>query len=213
MTQETKVLFGIGGITVAILLGAVFFLSKTPPISGNGSVVDNNLLIKENSWKIATDSAKVTIVEFGDYQCPACGASYPVIEQILKDYPKKVNFVFRHFPLPLHLNSLEAAEAAEAAGEQGKYWQMHELLYKNQSDWSESKAVLEIFINYAKELGLNIDLFKSSMSSNKFIDKINSDKNDGTSLGINSTPTFFVNGTRLNNWSYNEFKKYIENVK
>ncbi len=209
MTQEAKVLLGIGIVTIAILVGAVFFLNQTTPVSTKGPV-DEKLLIKNDSNKIASDSAKVTIVEFGDYQCPACRAAFPNVNRVLKDYSGKVNFVFRHFPLPQHQNALSAAEAAEAAGEQGKYWQMHDLLYENQPEWSESADPLGIFSKYAASLNLNVEQFKNFVSTNKYHDKILSDKSDGEKLGINSTPTFYINGIKLPGYSYEDFKSRID---
>lgn len=225
MTQEAKVLLSISVLIVVILLGVVFFLSSSSsaPVKDNYNPVDIKLLIKEDSHKIATDSAKITIVEFGDYQCPACALAQPIVKQVLKDYSGKVSFVFRHFPLPQHKNAFIAAQAAEAAGEQEKYWQMHDKLYENQNSWAEDNNPLEIFVKYAQELNLNLDQFKSSVTSNKYQQKITNDKNDGISLGVNSTPTFYyivrdesskahVNGIKMSNFSYSEFKNRIEDA-
>lgn len=212
MSQETKVLLGIVAVTLVILTGAIFFLSNSDSKSSinSSSSADPKLLVKEDSNKITADSAKVTIVEFGDYQCPACNAAHPIVKQILKDYQGKVNFVFRHFPLPQHQNAIIAAQAAEAAGEQDKYWEMHNKLYEDQNSWAESNNPLEIFVKYAQDLNLNVDQFKASISSNKHQQKILNDKNDGTSLGINSTPTFYINGIKTDGFGYNEFKESIE---
>ena len=215
MTNEAKILFWLGAGTVILLTGAVFFLNSNPPKTSQNSQSQNsqiksNLLVKDNSNKITTDSAKTTIVEFGDYQCPACKMAHPIINKVLKDYPDRVNFVFRHFPLPQHQNAFQAAEAAEAAGEQGKYFEMHNKLYENQDEWDENNNPLEIFLKYAQELNLSVDQFEDSVTSNKYQQKISSDKNDGNALGLNSTPTFFINGTKLNGFSYEEFKKRIE---
>lgn len=210
MTQEIKILSGIGVITVAILVGAIFFLSKSPDSSSNTPINNPVSLVKQDSHKIATDSAKVTIVEFGDYQCPACSSVQPVVKQILKDYSGKINFVFRHFPLPQHQNAMTAAAAAEAAGEQEKYWEMHDKLYDNQDAWAKSNNPKEIFTTYAQQLNLNIEEFKNSVNSSKYNQRITDDKNDGISLGVNSTPTFYINGSKINNFSYSEFKNRID---
>lgn len=212
ITQEVKILIGIGILTVAILVGAVFFLSNSnvPPAKNANTKVDAKLLIKEDSHKIATDSASVTIVEFGDYQCPACGAAHPIVKQILKDYSEKVNFVFRNFPLPQHQNAQIAAEAAEAAGAQGKYWQMYDKLYESQTEWAESTIPLDLFTKYADELNLDLEQFKNDTTTNKFQQKIEADKNDGLNLIVNSTPTFFINGQKMNGFGYQEFKKDID---
>ncbi len=210
MTNEAKILFWLGAGTVILLTAAVFFLNSNPPKTTQNPQVESNLLIKDNSNKIATDSAKTTIVEFGDYQCPACKMAHPIINQVLKDYQGRVNFVFRHFPLPQHQNAFQAAEAAEAAGEQGKYFEMHNKLYENQDEWDENNNPLEIFLKYAQDLNLSVGQFKDSVTSNEFQQKISSDKNDGNALGLNSTPTFFINGTKMSIFSYEEFKKRIE---
>jgi len=215
MTQETKVISGIGVVTVAILVGAIFFLSKPSEDTATVLSADPKVFVREDSHSIAPNPAKVTIVEFGDYQCPACAALQPTVKElILRFTPKKseqVNIVYRHFPLPQHKYALISAEAAEAAGEQGKFWEMHEKLYETQTQWAESNNPLEIFVGYAKDLGLNIEQFKQAVESNKFASKIQQDKNDGVALGINSTPTFFINGKKLEDApSFDNFKSKIE---
>ncbi|MBI2595739.1 thioredoxin domain-containing protein [Candidatus Daviesbacteria bacterium] len=207
MTQEAKVLLGIGVATIAILAGAVFMFSKNPP----APTADTNILVKSNSHKIASDSAKITVVEFGDYQCPACGLAYPVVERILQDYSGRINFVFRNFPLPQHQNALTAAEAAEAAAAQGKFWEMHNKLYINQGVWSEDKQVFDLFMGYGKDLGLDLTRFEQEVKANKYSDIINQDQNDGSALGVNSTPTFFIGGQKIEGVpNYDTFKNKID---
>lgn len=210
MNQETKIIGGIVLLSLAILTGAVFFLSKPSPRVTPEERTD--LLIKSDSNKIASDSAKVTIVEFGDYQCPACAVAHPQVKQVLAEYPGKVSFVFRHFPLPQHSNALIAAEVAEAAGKQGKYWEMHDKLYISQAEWSDSSAPLDLFTGYAQGIGLNTEQFKSDVSANSSYDKIMSDKKDGELLQVNSTPTFYLNGIKMTNFSYANFKQQIEAI-
>ncbi len=198
MTQETKVLVGIGIITIAIVAGAIFFLSgRQVTQNGNQQVADPQILVRQNSNKISSGTSRVTLVEFGDYQCPACGAVHPVVKEMLEENKGKITFVFRHFPLPGHKNAEIAAEAAEAAGEQEKYWEMHNLIYENQAEWSEGSDPLSLFVGYAKTLQLNSDHFRKSVESKKYSQKITQDKNDGLALGVNSTPTFFLNGKRV----------------
>lgn len=199
MKQEAKILLGIGVLTVVLLVGAIFLLSKSssPANTNNSPLADPKLLIKDDSHKIASSSAKVNLVEFGDYQCPACGAAHPIVKRILEDYSGRINFIFRNFPLAQHKNALIAAEVAEAAGEQGKYWEMYNKLYENQTQWSESKKPIDIFITYGKDLGLDTDKFKKEIEGSKFADRIRNDQNDGFSLGVNSTPTFFLNQEKI----------------
>lgn len=224
MTQEVKVLIWISVLTLLILSGAVYFLGKSSlNAASENNTGDIKLLVKSDSHKIATESAKITIVEFGDYQCPACGMAYPVVKQVLKDYPGKINFVFRNFPLPQHNNGFIAAEAVEASGEQGKYWEMHDKLYQNQNEWAENNNPLEVFLKYAGELNLDEAGFKSSILSNKYQQIITNDKNDGISLGVDSTPTFYYflsselskdsgRGIKMDSFSYSEFKKVVDSA-
>ncbi len=207
MTKEIKVLLGIALATVVVLVGAIFLLSK--PSSPTPQVKNTDLLVRENSTKIATDSAKVTIVEFSDYQCPGCKAADPTVKQILKDYQGRVNFVYRHFPLSQHKNAIPAALAAEAAGRQNKYWQMHERIFETQDDWKDLSGK-EIFAGYAKDLGLNMDKYSTDVEDKVLQDKINEDYQDGISVGVNSTPTFFINGKKTGPLSYSDFKSRID---
>lgn len=197
MSDETKLFLGIIIATVAIVGGAIFFLSGSG--SSNVPKADPKLLIRSDSPTVASPSASVTLVEFGDYQCPACGAYYPVVQQMLNDFAGKMTFVFREFPLPMHQNGQISAEAAVAAGLQGKYWEMHEALYSKQSDWGESTDARTRILGYAKDIGLNVDQFTKDLDSSKVKDFINRDVNDGDALGINATPTFYVNGQKIDN--------------
>jgi len=213
MKQEIKILLGIGIVTAAILFGAIFLLGQQSSSSQNAKSVDQSLLIRENSNKLGSDSAKIKFVEFGDLQCPACGQAYPVVKRVISDYNGKILFVFRNFPLSIHQNSQVAAEAAEAAGAQGKYWEMNEMLYQNQGAWSASNSVLDVFTDYAKTLKLDTEKFKQDVKDNKFAKKIQDDTNDGVALGVNATPTFYLNGKQIVGVpSYDSLKKEIDNL-
>lgn len=141
----------------------------------------------------------VTLVEYGDYQCPYCEQYYPVVKQVVDKYNDQIKFQFRNYPLTqIHQNAFSGARAAEAAALQGKFWQMHDLLYENQSQWSESSNPAQYFQQYAKQLGLNIDQFNKDYSSSKVNDAINADMAAGNKLNIQGTPTFFLNGKQIN---------------
>lgn len=137
-------------------------------------------------------NAKVTIVEFSDFECPYCRVGFENVEQLLKDYPKDVRVVFKHFPLAFHQKAGPASKAAIAAGEQGKFWEMYELLFKNQQ-----KLGSEPWNDFAKELGLNLDKFKADMASPETAKKLEADLALGKSLGVEGTPGFFVNGVQV----------------
>src|SRR3989344_4276706 len=199
MTQEAKTLAGIAIGTILLLGGAVFFLSNqsAPKSDIAETVIEESKLITSESAKRGPEQAKVTIVEFGDYECPACGAVHPETEKLYEEYKDRVKFVFRHYPLPQHKNAFNASRAAEASGAQGKYWEMHDKLYDFQLEWTESENPKEFFVKYAEGLGLNRDLFLADLDSNKFDAEINGDYAQGTSIGVQGTPTFYINGKKL----------------
>lgn len=197
MTTETKAILGISIVTLVIIIGAAVIFSK-PTTSeqalSNQKPVSAEKLLRDDSYRTGSASAKVTVVEFGDFQCPACGAAYPVVNNILDTYKGKIQYVFRNFPLSVHQKARPAAEAAEAAGKQGKYWDMFDKLYQNQNEWSELTDPTDTFVSYAKDLDLDIDSFKKDIQNKQFEKKINRDYTDGTDVGVNATPTFFING-------------------
>src|SRR3989344_6988730 len=198
MTNEVKIILGISAAALVLFVGAAFFLGDTSKnTEKNVAVSDAERLVRPDSDHTASNSAAITLVEFGDYQCPACGVVHPVVKKVIEDYGVNVNFVFRNFPLPAHKNAVVSAEAAEAAGAQGKFWEMHNMLYETQADWESSNTPLDIFAGYAKKLGLNVGEFRTFVENKKGEEKINRDKDDGIVLGVNATPTFYINGQKL----------------
>ncbi len=212
MTTETKALAGIGLLTIGILVAGAFFLSK-PEITDLTSTptVNESILIKSDSTQTGPKDAKVTIVEFGDFQCPACAQAQSVVNRLKEEYSGKMNFVYRHYPLSQHKNAVIAAQAAEAAGEQKKFWEMSDMLYENQSEWGESAKPLDIFANYAQELKLDVNQFKKAVTDEKYKAKVLKDQADGTAAQIRYTPTFFINGHKIEgSFAYDTFKGGIE---
>lgn len=196
MKGETKLFLGIIIVTI-VLIGVGIAILNRPAVAPK---VDASLLIRADSNKIATSSATVTLVEFSDFQCPACGAYYPIVTQVLKDFKKDITFVYRNFPLTdLHPNAQLAAQAAEAAGMQGKYWEMHDLLFTKQKDWSGSTSPRDIFAGYVETLSMNSDQFKKDIDSDAVKKRVTQDVNDGNTLGITGTPTFYLDGVKLEN--------------
>ena len=212
MSNDLKFFAGIGLVTLAILVGAIFFFSQpTTHTTQNAKKADASLLIRDDSYKIASSSGKAVLVEFADFQCPACGSYYPVLKQLIDETKTDLTFVFRNFPLDQHQNARLAASVAEAAGKQSKFWPMYDLLFENQNKWSESNSATSIFTDYAKTLGLNVDTFKKDLADQKIKDKIYRDISDGNQLGVVSTPTFFLNGEKLENpASYDDFKTLVK---
>ena len=150
-------------------------------------------------------TAAVTIIEFTDYQCPSCAKSQPIIEEVAKEYGDKVRLVARDFPLEQHVHAAKAAEAAEAAREQGKYWEYVAVLFKNQNALEVAKLK-----EYATQIGLDRAKFDQALDSGKFADKVQRDLEEGDKLGVNSTPTVFINGKRIRDKSPEGLKAAID---
>jgi protein-disulfide isomerase len=143
-------------------------------------------------------SSPVVLEEYGDYQCPPCGVLYPILKQIESEYGNQLKVVFHHFPLAkIHKNAMAAAHAAEAARNQNKFWEMHDHLYLNQNAWKDLDDPKPTFIQYAKELGMNVDRFTRDMDSPQVEQRINDDMQKGASLGVTGTPTVFIDGHML----------------
>lgn len=196
MKTETKFLSIILLITAVLFSGGIYFLSKTSPTQTKETKV---LQINySKGQKIGSDSAKVKLVEFSDLQCPACLAAEPIIKAIRALNNPEVQLIYRHFPLPQHSHGKEAAYFSEAAAEQGKFWQMHDRLFETQDKWSALPDATDFFMDLVKELNLDEEKVKQGLSKESFKQKIDEDITEAQALGVNSTPTFFINGQKLN---------------
>jgi protein-disulfide isomerase len=151
----------------------------------------------ESGHVLGSPNAPVTLEEFGDFQCPPCGVLSNPINQLEHDYRPRLRLIFRHFPLAIHVHAQKAAVAAEAAGMQGRFWQMHDVLYREQPVWSKATDVTQLFNSYAGLLGLNIEQFKKDMESDKSKERVTSDQRKAAALGIQTTPTIFLNNRAL----------------
>ena len=185
------IVLGVGLVTLGS--GAVLYRAKRPQVK---NIPDSPSVAtqKDASAHVrGKPDAPVTLEEFGDFQCPPCGQFAGFAEELLREYDSRLRVVFRNFPLPGHEHAREAALAAEAAGFQGKFWEMHDTLYKEQTAWSKAPNTRELFESYASTLGLNMDQFKKDMDSDKAKERVDSDHALGDSLGIKVTPTLFIN--------------------
>jgi protein-disulfide isomerase len=202
-----------GGVSI-LLVGGVVLMAyfATRPTTFDASTLINPDNTRE--WFTGPDDAKVTLVEYSDFQCPACAAYNPLIQKISVDYASTVKIVDRYFPLRrIHKNADIAAQAAEAAGLQGKYREMHNLLFDKQTEWDTKSNADEIMIGYAKTLSLDIERFTEDMNSQATKDKIEADLQSGIKSQVDSTPTFFLNGRKIQNpRSYEEFKQLLDNA-
>ena len=185
----------VGAVALATLgSGAMLYRAKRPhlltirpdkAVSGKGTA--ESIHIRGNP------DAPVTLEEFGDFQCPPCGALEGPLQQIERDYASSLRVIFRNFPFANHEHAHGAAYAAEAAGLQGRFWEMHDLLYREQSVWAKSSDVQSLFEAYAGMIGLNLERFKKDVSGEQVKAKVEEDRKRGEVLGVRNTPTIFIN--------------------
>ncbi len=181
----------VGTAIIFMLVGSVFVLRALRPVSHIQDFSKSSNKVK------GPENAPVQIVEYSDFECPACQKATEFVGELLKAYPGKIRFTFRHFPLQSHRWSPLAHAAAECAAAKDSFWEYHDMLYLNQTVWSASPNPTEAFFRMAKDLGLNLDAFAACLENPKIKDAILRERAQGDALKIQATPTFFINGERV----------------
>lgn len=203
--KNFPVILTVAGILGFILLGAVSLVSGIQ--GGELAAVSLADIVA------GPENAPVTVIEYSDFQCPACKAYAPLVKALIESSNGKMRFVYRHFPLPQHANAVPTAVASEAAARQKKFWEMNEIIFAKQNEWASSNNADELLRAYAKELGLNLEGFDTDMQDSAIREKVEADRASGTAAGVNSTPTFFVNGEKIQNpRTLEEFKQIINDA-
>jgi protein-disulfide isomerase len=202
----TKRLWTYAGIIVALFVG---FLWVT---GGDDNTQESTGGTPGVVHSIGKQNAKVTLIEYSDFQCTACLAYYPVVEQTIQKYKDQISFEYRHYPLTaIHGNAYAAARASEAAGKQGKFWEMYRVLFERQSDWAESSKAQTTFEGYARRLGLDSAQFKTDFASSETNSTISASIAEFNKRGLTkSTPTFLLNGKKVEPRSAEDFSKLID---
>lgn len=191
-------------VILLAVMGAVRLATNKTNTSGELSrAVSESDNIKGGGEKV--------LVEYSDFQCPACAAYAPAVKQLVAELGAEVKVVYRNFPLrQIHPNAQISAEAGQAAALQGKFWEMHDVLFAKQTEWASEKDPTEKFVFYASALGMDIEKFKTDLVSDVVKNKVNEDYEGGIESGVNSTPTFFLNGKKMTNpRDYEDFKALI----
>lgn len=211
MTTENKI---VGSIFIFFFIIIGFLFWKGPSLTTQTEAKNPDILVRDNSRMTGKKGAKVTVVEFGDYQCPACASVNTEIKKLIAEYKNNpdFNFVFRNFPLSQHKNAVVSAEAAESAGAQGKYFEMESVLYEKQSEWAELTDPLPMFQKYATELGLDMVKFNADMKDHKFLSAIQADAQDGQLLAVDHTPTVYINGFEQKDLNFVVMKAKIDDL-
>lgn len=189
----------------AIVLGMYAAVAKPAVVIG-----DLVIPVSSADWRKGNENAKVTLVEYSDFQCPACKYYYGIVKELEKEKGDDVQMVYRHFPLQQHAFAKTAAIATEAAGKQGKFWEMHDMLFDRQEEWSVSENIQQSIVEYATLIGLDIPKFISDVQSVDLASRVERAITEGGTQGIQGTPTFFINETQVRFQSYEELKQLVE---
>ncbi|MBU6388898.1 thioredoxin domain-containing protein [Patescibacteria group bacterium] len=202
--MNTKVIIIVAAVLCAALIGGGIYFAVRPQPTGprqvpiSASYTDR---VKAGGWTRGTTHPQVTVVEYGDFQCPACYNYFPIVERSYADTKDIAQFVFRQYPLQQHNKAMQAAKAAEAAGRQGKFWEMYNLLYTKQPEWADDTTFSfgSRLSDYAGSLGLNADQFNADMNDPSIEDEISKDVAKGNQVPLTGTPTIVIDGTVLSN--------------
>ncbi len=214
MAPLTRILLTVFAV-ITVVMGVGLYLSvrdgKTPA-GAQTQAVDVGQLVRDNSHRLnSVPDSDVTFVEFLDFECEACRAAFPLVEQLRSEYGDRVNFVVRYFPIQSHFNAERAARAVEAAAQQGKFEPMYQKMYETQIQWGEKRTPAdEIFRGFATELGLDMAAFDAAYNDPATVERINLDVADGEALGVKGTPTIFVDGSRVQFNGYEDLSAAID---
>ncbi len=210
MSKRTRILIQAAVLVIVVAVAAIVITTarsaNSPDIEGTPQT------LRENSHRLDTaEDGKVTLVEFLDFECEACAAAYPLVESLREDYAGRVTFATRYFPIPSHQNAQNSAVAAEAAARQGQFEAMYTRLFETQTQWGEqASSRAEFFRFLADEIGLDMEQYDADVADPDVLERVLADQREGTALGVEGTPTFFLNGEKLEVSSVEEFRAAIE---
>jgi protein-disulfide isomerase len=195
----------IGSVLGVSVLGAWYLKRSTTPVPLTDPQRQSRPQNRSSAPKPGAEpahtrgssDAPVMIEEYADFECGGCGVVHPIMKQMEKEFGSRIVVVFREYPLSVHKNGLTAAQAAESAGLQGKFWEMHDLLFENQKTWHAAAEVLPLYREYANQIGLSVEKFERDMASDVVKSRISADHERAAWIGVNSTPTAFLNGREI----------------
>ncbi len=202
--QSRNILISVALVAAIIILA--IWASRPGPTNPAAAQVFND------DHVAGTPTAKAILVEYSDFQCPACGQYEPIVEQVRQHYGDTIGLVYRHYPLAQHKYSQQAARAAEAAGIQGKFWEYHDLLFARQNSWSGTLDIDAVLKGYADELSVDLTKFASDINSTSVKNKVTQDISRGNQAGVQGTPTFLLNGKKITPQNFADFKDLLDKV-
>ena len=196
-------------IVILLIAGAIYGVIRlvTPPVD-----VPLPNEISEDDWIKGNSDSSVILIEYSDFQCPACVYYNTLVQEVMDEFGNHIQFAYRHYPLKsLHPNATLAAQAAEAAGIQGKFWEMYDKLFENQVVWSKNSNAQNVFIKFAEELELDVEKFSQDLNSKEIVKKVDQSYRDAVRSNIESTPSIFLNNKKINTpGSYAAFNEMLE---
>jgi protein-disulfide isomerase len=214
--SQTKATLAVA-VIVVLAIGGVFAVNQLrggdePAAADVSSAIADGAVVRDDSRILGEEgSSGVTFVEFLDFECEACGAAYPIVEDLREKYAGEVTFVIRYFPLPGHFNSGRAARAVESAARQGELEAMYSRMYETQQEWGEAREPKDdLFRSFAEEIGLDMDQYDADYASQEVEERISRDVADGESLGVSGTPTFYVDGELFQPQSVEDFSSVLD---
>ncbi|MEX7470365.1 MULTISPECIES: DsbA family protein [Mycobacteriaceae] len=212
MAPLTRLLLTAFVVITAIIGAGVYLSVKDATSTTSADVADPGQLVRDDSHRLSSvPDSDVTFVEFLDFECEACRAAFPMVEQLRTEYGDRVNFVVRYFPIESHFNAERAARAVEAAARQGKFEPMYKKMFETQSQWGEQQVPAdETFRGFASELDLDLTAFDAAYNDPATLERINIDVADGEALGVRGTPTIFLNGEQLEFRTYDDMSNAVD---
>ncbi|MDT9687405.1 thioredoxin domain-containing protein [Streptomyces sp. P9(2023)] len=217
MTKLKKNLLAAGVLLAALAVAFGSFMLFSPKDTSSVSVSAEPAAdakpVRDDSHRLTSPArSELTVVEFLDFECEGCGAAHPIVEKLRAEYKDRVTFVARYFPMPGHRNSTTAALAVEAAAQQGKFEPMYSKLFGTQKEWGEAQdSKAGLFRTFAEGLGLDMTKYDAVVKAPATLERVKADQKDGLGLGVQGTPTFFVDGVKIQTpRSYEEFKALID---
>jgi protein-disulfide isomerase len=213
MSRQTTVTVVVAAVA-AVLLGGLVVREVVAEPDEVDKGTRSTVAVRADSHRLDTaDDDKVTLVEFLDLECESCAAAYPFVEDLREKYAGRVTFVMRYFPLESHRNSREAAHAVEAAARQGRLEEMYRRMFETQQQWGESQeSQAPLFRTFADELGLDLPTYDADVASEAVAARVQADVDDGLTLGVTGTPTFFLNGVKVEAASTDDFVRQIDDA-
>lgn len=214
MTRKLKHIFSMRNLIILLALFVIATIASYGYLNNKKATAPVDVVVTSADHYTGPVDSKNVLIEYGDFQCPACAAYHPVVKKVTSENVANLKFVFKNFPLiSIHRNAMTGAVAAEAAAKQNKYWEMHDALYENQKAWSEGLDAKTQIMIIAASIGIDTDKLAADMQDEAVIAKVQSDLKEATALGLQSTPSFVLNGKRLDTSSVTSFEAFETLIK